>query len=235
MELIGILAVVIALIVLGVMIQADMDKKKRAKLEAVIDSQEGFTATHKHIGADYLTGIAIDDSRRKVCLLRAPASVRIYSFDDILSCEVFEDGESLTKTVRSSQALGAVVGSLAFGGVGAIVGGLSGSKKTVDKVSRIDLRVVVNDMQAPIHDVSFLNAETKKGGEVHKLVSQQARFWAGLFDVIIKNSRSQKEVPVPGGTRSAGVAEQIRELAKLRDEGILTEEEFAAQKAKILV
>ena len=36
----------------------------------------------------------------------------------------------------------------------------------------------------------------------------------------------------PGGEQST--IEQLKELASLKDQGILTEEEFAAQKAKIL-
>jgi hypothetical protein len=39
------------------------------------------------------------------------------------------------------------------------------------------------------------------------------------------------EAPPP---QEADPVERLKELAKLRDEGILTEEEFAAQKAKIL-
>jgi hypothetical protein len=40
--------------------------------------------------------------------------------------------------------------------------------------------------------------------------------------------------PAPAAGAQADVVSQLRELAKLRDEGILTEEEFAAQKAKLL-
>ena len=40
--------------------------------------------------------------------------------------------------------------------------------------------------------------------------------------------------PPPPPAPQADVVGQLRELAQLRDDGILTEEEFAAQKAKIL-
>ncbi len=40
--------------------------------------------------------------------------------------------------------------------------------------------------------------------------------------------------PPPAAGPSPDVVGQLRELAKLRDDGILTDEEFAAQKAKIL-
>jgi hypothetical protein len=40
--------------------------------------------------------------------------------------------------------------------------------------------------------------------------------------------------PAPAAASSQSVPEQLKELAALRDQGVLTEEEFAAQKAKIL-
>ena len=39
--------------------------------------------------------------------------------------------------------------------------------------------------------------------------------------------------PAPGGMTPEAI-EQLKELAQLKDQGILTDEEFAAQKAKIL-
>ena len=40
--------------------------------------------------------------------------------------------------------------------------------------------------------------------------------------------------PTPTPTPGKSLAEELRELAELRDAGILTNEEFAAQKARIL-
>jgi hypothetical protein len=40
--------------------------------------------------------------------------------------------------------------------------------------------------------------------------------------------------PAPAAASGQSVPEQLKELAALRDQGVLTEEEFAAQKAKIL-
>ncbi len=39
--------------------------------------------------------------------------------------------------------------------------------------------------------------------------------------------------PAPGGI-SADAVERLKELAQLHDQGVLTDEEFAAQKAKLL-
>jgi hypothetical protein len=40
--------------------------------------------------------------------------------------------------------------------------------------------------------------------------------------------------PAPAAPATTDVVAQLRSLAELRDQGILTEEEFAAQKAKLL-
>ena len=40
--------------------------------------------------------------------------------------------------------------------------------------------------------------------------------------------------PPPPGTGGADPIEQLKELAALKDQGVLTEDEFAAQKARIL-
>ncbi|MCE3554197.1 SHOCT domain-containing protein [Pseudonocardia sp. RS11V-5] len=40
--------------------------------------------------------------------------------------------------------------------------------------------------------------------------------------------------PAPAATGQADMISQLKQLAELRDQGILTDDEFAAQKAKIL-
>jgi hypothetical protein len=46
--------------------------------------------------------------------------------------------------------------------------------------------------------------------------------------------QSQQYAPPPPAEPAEDPVQQLRELAKLRDDGILTEEEFAAEKRKIL-
>jgi hypothetical protein len=61
-----------------------------------------------------LAGIAVDEQRGQLCLIsrrEGQLSRRVVPRQDILSVEVFEDGESVTRTVRSSQILSALVGA----------------------------------------------------------------------------------------------------------------------------
>ena len=49
-----------------------------------------------------------------------------------------------------------------------------------------------------------------------------------------RGAGSEQEEQAPPPPPQADMVSQLKELAELRDQGILTEEEFAAQKAKIL-
>jgi len=48
---------------------------------------------------------------------RQNLTTRIISYRDLLSSEIFEDGTTITKTVRSGQVGGALIGAIALGAV----------------------------------------------------------------------------------------------------------------------
>lgn len=81
--------------------------------------------------------IGIDTARNKLCLMTHATigRARVIAHRDILSVEVFEDGASVTKTSRSSQLGGALVGGLVLGGVGAIIGGCRASRRPMPRSS----------------------------------------------------------------------------------------------------
>src|SRR5690606_17399485 len=128
--------------------------------EAKLASLANFNATQKFMGNDGGSGIAIDEDRKKVCLIKfrsGDALMDVSSYRDLISSEIFEDGDTITSTSRSSQIGGALVGGIALGGVGAIVGGLSGKTTSTRKPKRLDLRITVNRTDSPIHDINFMD------------------------------------------------------------------------------
>jgi hypothetical protein len=66
----------------------------------------------------------------------------------------------------------------------------------------------------------------------NRVSRRQARRWGGD-----QEAQYAEPEPMPAAAPAAPQADpiaQLKELASLKDQGILTEEEFAAQKAKIL-
>lgn len=235
--------VIIVLIVLGLIVTVTVinlsDKKK--EIDRTLSSIEGFKATQLYVGANLAAAVALDEAQERLCLLESPSrevSYRLVSYRDLLSAELFEDGVTVTKTVRSSQAIGAIVGGVAFGGVGAVVGALTGrSESETGKVNYIDLRLVINDTSNPNFDIRFLALKSSRDGLLYKQAMQQARHWHSLVAVLIKraDSDTSRKENLETVTRALpSVADELRKLVDLRDSGALSSEEFQVQKARLL-
>jgi hypothetical protein len=67
----------------------------------------------------------------------------------------------------------------------------------------------------------------------NRVSRRQASRWAEQDQPQYAEPAYQQPPPPPAAPEEDPIA-QLRELAKLRDDGILTDEEFAAQKQKIL-
>jgi len=214
---------------------AKQEKSKEVYLEAL----PNFTVSQKIIGQDGNFGLAIDEGQRKICLIDNRYEIpeyRVFSYKDIISCQLFEDGSMVTKTVRSSQIGGALVGGIALGGVGLMIGGLSGKAESTEKVKRIDLRIIVNDTKNPLHDVNFLYIPTNKESGYYQMSLQKARQWHGIIEVLIRQADTEDVQPTTAVIKKtqSSLTDEIRELAELKNLGILTDDEFKNRKEKLL-
>lgn len=146
-----------------------------------------------------------------------------------------------------SQLAGAAVGGAIGGGVGALMGGLSGKRASSEKVQRIVLRLRVNDVKSPLHEVELLDRPTSWTKDVARKSADLARHWAAVFEVVIvqadREANAQGSGPesafealasTPASSWSPSVADELRKLAELRDEGSLTQEEFQELKRRLL-
>ncbi len=230
---------VVGIVVVGVIQVINTSNKKKA-MDDHLGIIKDFSATQKIMGSDGNTGLAIDEQRKKICLIdhrQHNVTTRVFVYKDLLSSEIFEDGATVTKTVRSSQLGGALIGGLALGGVGALIGGLSGKTQTSGKVKRVDLRLTVNDTKYPLHDINFIDLETKKDGFLYKQAIQQARHWHGLIEVLIKRADLEDMAANTNFAlkrQSGFIADELIKLAELRDAGVLSIEEFQQQKTRLL-
>ena len=66
----------------------------------------------------------------------------------------------------------------------------------------------------------------------NRVSRRQAQRWQGQEEQ--QPPAQQAPPPAPAPPAEQSTIEQLKELAALKDQGVLTEEEFATQKAKIL-
>lgn len=236
----------------------------KSEFKEVLESIPEFTPNLSYISYDGKVQVAIDDESKQIVIIdnkkgidfniKSHTYFKVYSYSDILGSEIIEDGVSITNTSRSSQIGGALIGGVLAGGVGAIIGGLSGSKQTEGNIKRIDLKLVINDINRPLHMINFLNESVNatglvskdgfsKSSDIYKDSINQARHWHSLISVIIKkvddeDKNNEKELDLLKQEKlvqsNNSIADELLKLSDLLKLGVISQEEFDKQKAKLL-
>lgn len=216
------------------------------KIRAVAKVMQGFDSTYRFIDYSGRGGIAMNEPKGTVFLLKnvkGSIQERIISYKDIIGSEVYEDGETVSQTDPLSKIGGALVGDALGGNTGAIIGGLSAKTVSSVKVKRIELRLLINDTSAPTYDVCFLDKISgySRDSKMYKGLSEASRQWHARMGFLIKRAQDEKmgknEKPQNAAITTPavpGISDELKKLAALRAEGILTDDEFDRQKAKLL-
>jgi len=224
--------------------QAQDSKLYIRKNSTVFSDLEGFYPSQIVFSIDNQTGIAIDEKSKNVCLLNNPVKsfgyfdIRlvqrlIIPYKDILEVAILEDGDSITKTSRTSQIAGAIIGDIMLGGLGLLIGSLTGAKRTSSRVSNLDVRLIINNTKSPVWSIAFIRSETPKNGIVYKKASEQSNNLHGLIKVLMKQAddedkltESQQNKPISNAQEpiTAPIEKNINvlELAKAGDSKAIT-------------
>lgn len=99
------------------------------------------------------------------------ACPKIYRFSDIVSYELLEDEESVIKGGIGR----ALVGGVLFGGVGAVVGGVTGHRKQKNIVNMLKIKITVNNFANPVVYINLITTPTKTGSLTYKLSYDNAQ------------------------------------------------------------
>ncbi|QTD41944.1 SHOCT domain-containing protein [Sporosarcina sp. Te-1] len=172
--------------------------------------------------------VAFDEEQQKWAVMTSSGSMnRIYKYSDIVNFELIEDGESV-----ATGGLGrALVGGALFGGVGAIVGGVTGKRKSKAFCSNLKLKVTIKDMKNPVVYLDFINTKMKKDGNAYKTIARTAQECLSIFQLICDKQKNESN----NTTSSAlSTADEIKKFKELLDEGVITNEEFDKKKKELL-
>jgi hypothetical protein len=81
----------------------------------------------------------------------------ILPLEQIRRVEIYQETNSLIKTNRGSQVVGAAVGGALLGPVGLLVGGLTGSKREEQFITKLMLFLYTTNIHAPVIELLFHN------------------------------------------------------------------------------
>ena len=153
----------------------------------------------------------------------------IYSYYDIVNFELIEDGESIV-----SGGVGrALVGGVLFGGVGAIVGGVTGTKRSKSVCTNMQIKVTVKDINNPVVYIVFYSNPSglRKDDSKYERLFASAQECISIFQVICE---SQKPDVKTSSSSYVSSADEIMKYKDLLDKGAITTDEYEAKKKQLL-
>lgn len=228
-------------VILGANKQQKEQEKRENKQRESLNSLEGFQPTKKAYKNDGL--IALDGQNKEIALQKNNGQIKRFNFSDIISCEVVEDGETVT---RKSNKIGrAVVGGVLAGGAGAIIGGLSGKEKQNKEIKSISLKIIFKTSEIPYtfkltffdakqatsHTKSKIKLSESVYGKMAKDAINEVSNWKEKIESIINQYDKEEKNETQAQT---SVSEEIEKLNSLKEKGAITQEEFDKQKQKLL-
>ena len=184
----------------------------------------------------------IMDKFFKVLVIIGSGVREIFNYSDIIEVSCEENGNLLYTKSAGRTVGGAIVGGVLMGGAGAVVGGLSGASKQNKEIKNLDIKILLRSTSKSSCILHF--------NEVGRVLKTKDNSDRALYETYVKNANQAKDilsviiddakrtgtqiVSQPIASQPSSVADELTKLAKLKADGILTEDEFATQKKLLL-
>lgn len=202
---------------------------------AIIGKIENLTPSQMYLTSKGDEGIAVDEERGKLCLIYGIANIenpvadvinqesKIYYFEDVLEAHILEDGIINHQISSTSQNKSIENKDIK-------------SNDTKQKVKTVELNILINDENKTGHLIRFMEVDrpVEKNNSVYTDALEHAVYWQNLINGFIKNQDYSRKEPVNKKDSNNYVADEIIKLARLQEQGYISQEEFDLQKAKIL-
>ena len=182
----------------------------------------------------------------KVLVLVGPDCHESFNYSDIIEVSYEENGSQLYTKSAGRTIGGAIVGGVLMGGAGAVVGGLSGASKLNKEIKNMDIKILLRSKSRTSCVLHFkdvdrvLKTKEEADRKLYETYVQNANQAKDVLSVIIDDAK-QASTPIAQpitqsvvAPASSSVADELAKLAKLKADGILTDEEFRVQKSKLL-
>ncbi len=208
---------------------------------------EGSVKTISTIKKLYLGKYVLlqDDALKKLVIIDNGKFVTI-NYSDIIEVSYEENGETIFSSSSPSIG-GAIVGGALFGTAGAVIGGL-GNRTTQQsrKVRNMDVKILLRNHSQSSYVLSFMDMTfplplNKTFVTTYNRYLGNAKQAKDLISVIMDKVKQQeqqnKNLTVQAAINNNSgnsVADELTKLLKLKEAGVLSEEEFKSQKAKLL-
>ncbi len=233
------IAVVIMVIAIAVGIskgtqETNQNQSARQTIESSLQ-QQGFFI-EKRVGTQNSQGtLFIDNTHKKWAVQEwnGTTNVKIHDYSELIDFELNEDEQSIIKGGFGKALVGGILG----GTTGAIIGSAS-SKQIKKDCNLLEIRIRTNDFQKPQYTITLIRGfNCPKSSSLYKQRYEIAQEFVSNLNFIAVNGKIESIAhPQAQATPQipTTIGDRLRELNALKNEGILTEEEFNTEKHKLL-
>jgi hypothetical protein len=186
-----VIVIAVVLLVAFSLFQSSRKKQQKESMTATLVAIDGFTPSQEWMGEDGKTGIAIDEKSKQVGLIRHgndDVVTGVFAYTDILAAEILEDGKTLAKTSRSSRKGKAKTSELGLAGDSQAKAPGWDAALSDEPIRTLDLRVTVDSATHPVHEVSFMNMESKKQSVTYTRALKNAKHWHALLESVMSQA-----------------------------------------------
>ncbi len=168
-------------------------EKNARKSDKIVSSIDGFKATSatRYVVGDKIGGfLYVDKNSLQLCIVPFGGNTyKMFNPSDLIDVKVVEDNSTITETKVGGQIGKAVVGGVLFGGVGAVVGGLSSNKNNSVIVNSLRVVIHLNDFDCHTVTLNCLaNINVRRDSQEYRAAVDIADNWYGLLNVFANHA-----------------------------------------------
>ncbi|MEA4998983.1 MAG: SHOCT domain-containing protein [Candidatus Limiplasma sp.] len=206
-----------------------------------IDKRFDFTPCRLLLDHQHRRGMLMSYSSPKEYYNTPMSTMQFFPLDKITECALVQDGTM----VHHDAVIPGMVGAALFGLGGALAGATAMNKS--ENVGYLSVRLFIDDVSVSSLTITALNASAMKSSEYYLKAYDLAQQVYNEFEGIIRVNRARQNAaakPVAPETHNepaedsiqanTQILDQIKRMAQLHAEGILTEEEFISKKQALL-
>ncbi|MBT3070949.1 hypothetical protein KKP04_08720 [Rhodomicrobium sp. Az07] len=162
---------------------ANGQAKLREKQLGTLASVPNFKPDVQYASPDGSTVLGFDITTEQFIIAGWNRPLQLFRFADLVDVAIEKDGTLIQKTNRGSQVFGATAGALLLGPVGLVMGGVTGSKRSEERIRKLSLKIYVNDLGQPLHEIVFFSHPSGVDPNSFLLAPsyRQAEEWFGRF------------------------------------------------------
>ncbi|OBY77749.1 hypothetical protein BBG47_20245 [Paenibacillus sp. KS1] len=213
---------------------AEIDNN-RTITTTVLNRAPEFRASHhfESVGAEM--SLLVDEKQQQICFCHKNSfRPQIYNYRDIVKSELLLDENNISTMHRDHCGHD-------NGGGHSLLG-----YRCNRRIKKIELSIIVDDMYQPVYKIKFLNDGygLLEDESEYKRAFEEAYQCHQLINVLMKRGldsvkpnetvKSTGTTTVIEPTSAVLVADELRKLSQLKDEGVISQEEFDVQKKKLI-